>query len=247
MICKGFELQDGIVEALLVNTALVAAAVKLKALTIRGALIMGLMGFWIYIALGWRGYIIPIIFFVMGSLFTRLGYEEKRKRLLAQKGEGTRGIREVLANGAVPLILTVPIILVDSRLFTIGYVAAWATALCDTSSTELGGLWGKRSYLIKNLQRVPAGTEGAVSIEGTAAGFLTALILAAAACGLKLVSLKMVLPLGIAALFGSLFESYLAEIIPPTRRIKHEILNIANTSIGSGLALFWGVLLADPK
>lgn len=41
--------------------------------------------------------------------------------------------------------------------------------------------YGKTTYLSTNLQRVPRGTEGAVSLEGTAAGILAALLFAALA------------------------------------------------------------------
>lgn len=245
-ISSGSELQGSLWGAVFVNVLLFGLAIKAKALNLQGALVMGVMGFWIYLALGWKGYLIPVIFFALGSLFTHLGYEKKRNRQVAQKRGGVRGVREVMANGLVPLALTFPIILLDSRLFTLGYVGAWATALCDTSSTELGGLWGRRNLLIKNLRRVTPGTEGAISLEGTVAGFVVSSFLISAACGMKLVRLKMVLPLCLAALLGSLGESYLAEIMPPNFRIKHELLNLFNSSVGGGLALLWGILMANP-
>jgi uncharacterized protein (TIGR00297 family) len=252
-------LQGGIGEAFLLNGLLSVAANRARALTVRGAIAMGLMGSWIYVALGWRGYLVPVVFFALGSFFTKLGYEKKRSRHAAQKSEGVRGIREVLANGLVPLAFTIPIGLahakllahpglpVASRLFLLGYVAAWATALCDTSSTELGGLWGKRCFLLRNLQAVPPGTEGAVSIEGTVAGFLAAVALVSIAYVMGLVSVRMVLPSSAAALVGSLLESYLAESMSSAHRIRHELLNVFNTSVGSGLALLWAVLFATPR
>jgi len=236
--------QGNVAEAFLINAALSVVANRLKALSIPGALVMGLMGFWIYLALGWRCYLVPITFFALGSLFTRLGYAQKKIRRVAEKTGGLRGAREVLANGLVPLVLTLPIMLANAELFMLGYVAAWATALCDTSSTELGGLWGKRTFLVKNLQAVAPGTAGAISLEGTAAGFAAALLLVLAALALGLVTLAAVLPLGLAALAGGLAESLLHEVIRPRHRLRHEALNFANTFIGGGLALAWGWLTA---
>ncbi len=229
-----------------VNALFLGATVIVKSLNLQGAIVMGLMGSWIYLALGWRGYLIPFIFFALGSFFTHLGYEKKRSRQVAKRRGGMRGAREVLANGLVPFILTFPIIFVDSRLFMLGYIGAWATALCDTSSTELGGLWGRRNLLIKNLRRVNPGTEGAISLAGTVAGFVAASSLVLLAYCLRLVGSDVVLPLCFAALLGSLLESFLAEVISPNFRGKHELLNLFNTSIGSGLALLWGILMVKP-
>lgn len=63
------------------------------------------------------------------------------------------------------------------RELQMGFAASFASKLADTTSSEIGKAYGRTTYLITTLQRVPRGTEGAVSLEGTAAG-------AAAAAGL---------------------------------------------------------------
>ena len=59
-------------------------------------------------------------------------------------------------------------------------VLAWLPSL----SPSLPQAYGKTTYLITSLQLVPRGTEGAVSLEGTAAGLGAALLYAAVALGL---------------------------------------------------------------
>jgi uncharacterized protein (TIGR00297 family) len=59
-------------------------------------------------------------------------------------------------------------------LLQVGFVASFASKLADTSSSEIGKAYGQTTYLITTLQRVPRGTEGAVSLEGTAAGMVAA-------------------------------------------------------------------------
>lgn len=56
----------------------------------------------------------------------------------------------------------------------VGFAASFASKLADTTSSEIGKAYGQTTYLITNLQRVPRGTEGAVSLEGTAAGVAAA-------------------------------------------------------------------------
>ncbi len=234
-----------VIPSLIVNVSMSLIAVRARALTIRGAVVMGVIGFWIYRVLGWRGYLVPIVFFALGSLFTRIGYERKKEWGAAEKGGGTRGIREVLANALVPLVCTVPILVVDARIFTIGFVGACATALCDTSGTELGGLWGRRCILVRSLRPVPPGTPGAVSLEGTTGGFVAALLLALIAAGLDLVPVSLAIPIAAAALVASFLESLLAGVVSPAYAYRHEILNIFNTATGGALAVIFGMLLLD--
>lgn len=56
----------------------------------------------------------------------------------------------------------------------VGFAASFASKLADTTSSEIGKAYGQTTYLITTLQRVPRGTEGAVSLEGTAAGVVAA-------------------------------------------------------------------------
>jgi len=75
-------------------------------------------------------------------------------------------------------------------LLRIGCVASIASKLADTVSSEIGKAFGKATYLSTApwKGRVPPGTEGAVSAEGTGAGALAAIAVAAAASQLGLVA-----------------------------------------------------------
>jgi uncharacterized protein (TIGR00297 family) len=61
-----------------------------------------------------------------------------------------------------------------------------ATKLSDTFQSEVGKAYGKNCFLITTLQRVPRGTEGAVSVEGYAAGVGGSLIIAVYAVAVQL-------------------------------------------------------------
>lgn len=65
-----------------------------------------------------------------------------------------------------------------------GFVASFASKLADTTSSEIGKAYGRTTYLVTTLQRVPRGTEGAVSAEGTAAGVAAAAVVAGMAVAL---------------------------------------------------------------
>jgi len=66
----------------------------------------------------------------------------------------------------------------------VGFAASFASKLADTTSSEIGKAYGRTTYLVTTLQRVPRGTEGAVSAEGTAAGVAAAAVVAGMAVAL---------------------------------------------------------------
>lgn len=78
--------------------------------------------------------------------------------------------------------------------------------------------YGKTAYLVTTLKVVPRGTEGAVSLEGTAAGMAAAALFAGLAFALNLVSYtNTVLYLLIATCSDTLTRIYLHFVLPGWR------------------------------
>src|SRR5207253_3431555 len=66
----------------------------------------------------------------------------------------------------------------DGVRFWLAAAAALATATADTTASEVGQWIGRRTFLPLTLRRVPVGTEGAISIEGTLAGIVAGFVVA---------------------------------------------------------------------
>lgn len=49
-------------------------------------------------------------------------------------------------------------------------MASFCSKAADTVSSEIGKAYGSQAYLVSTFRRVPRGTEGAVSLEGSLAG-----------------------------------------------------------------------------
>jgi uncharacterized protein (TIGR00297 family) len=119
-----------------------------------------------------------------------------------------------------------------------------STKLADTFASEIGKAYGKTTFLITNFSRVAPGTEGAVSVEGTAAaavgGFLLSL------CGLRLGFLEgmpAVIVSTIAAFLATNVESVLGATLQDKEGlswITNEVINFLNTAIGAVLAIAGG-------
>jgi uncharacterized protein (TIGR00297 family) len=190
--------------------------------------------------LGLPGLAVMIAFFVIGTAATRMGYRVKAARGIAQEKGGARGWRNAWANGGVPAALAVlaAMTLEPLRgLFAVAYAAAVATAAADTSSSEVGKAYGRRTFLITTLRPVPPGTEGAVSLEGTLGGMLGGFVVAAVGAALGLYPWPRALVVGLAGLLGSLAESVVGTVAERRGWMGNDALNALNTAMGAGLAV----------
>jgi len=179
-------------------------------------------------------------FFLMGSAATRLGYLRKAERGIAQEQGGARGAAHALANCSVAAFLAFLAGSVSEPLrgaLWLGFAASLATAACDTLGSEIGPLGRRQPFLITRLRRVPAGTPGAVSLLGTAAGGLGALLVGVAAAVLGVIPARWLGIVPAAALFGTMLESFLGATLEPRGLVESETINFINTLAGALAAL----------
>ena len=239
-----FLAQDGLPLRLLlaaaVNAALAGAAYAARTVNRSGTVVGFLVGFVIYTFLDWRGYLILLTFFVIGSACTKLGYRKKEAAKLAQENKGRRGARHALANAGVATACALfAAVTPYSLLFTLAFVGAFATAAADTASSEIGQLIGRRTFLPTTFRSVPRGTEGAVSLEGTLAGILASAVIAALAAALGLLPWLAVLPILLAAFVGTMFESVVGAALERRQLLDNEALNFLNTLVGALVAVIF--------
>ncbi|MEB3269315.1 MAG: TIGR00297 family protein [Leptolyngbya sp.] len=232
--------------AALLNTLLLGVAwlAPKKLLTPAGYLHAWILGVLVWGCLGWRGYSVVMVYFLVGSSVTRIGMAQKEAAGIAEKRAGARGPENVWGSALVGAIcaLGVGVLSVTAPdraataipLLTLAYVASFSTKLSDTTASEVGKVYGKRTFLITTLQPVPPGTEGAVSLEGTLAGVVGSAVMAGVAWAMGLIS-----PLGIGVCLIAAFVATNAEsVIGATLQARwgwltNEMVNILNTAIGA--------------
>ena len=124
-------------------------------------------------------------------------------------------------------------------------VAAIATALADTLQTEIGMLLGRQPFLPTTFEPVPAGTPGAVSLEGTLAGLAASAFLSGVAILAGLIPWAAFPVVLIAAFAGTFLESYLGAC--PRRRewLGGAGLNFTATLTGALAAMILAGLFPD--
>ncbi len=228
------------VTGLVLNGGIAALAFFARTIDRPGALSAVVIGTAITAGLGLPALALMVVFFVIGSAATRLGYAQKAARGIAQERGGARGWRHAWANGGVPAFLALmagtsapPL----RDLLVLAYAAAVATAAADTCSSEVGKAFGRRTFLVTTLRPVPPGTEGAVSLEGTLGGLLGAVIVAATGALLGLSGWTAAALVALAGLLGSLAESVLGTVAERRGWLDNNLLNALNTAIGAVLVV----------
>jgi len=226
--------------AVVVNAALAGAAYAARTVDVSGVVAGFLVGFLIYAFYDWRGYLLLLAFFVIGSACTKFGYRKKVAAKLAQEKGGRRGARHALANAGVAtacaMLAGVAGVTDYRTLFGLAFAGAFATAAADTSSSEIGQLLGRRTFLLTTFRPVPRGTEGAVSLEGTLAGVVASLIVAVLGAALGLYPWLGVLAVVVAAFVGTTFESVVGAALEKRQLLDNEALNFLNTLVGALVA-----------
>jgi uncharacterized protein (TIGR00297 family) len=215
--------------------ALLAALAYALGMANRGGALGGLaLGIVIYICLGPHGFAVLALFAFGGTTLTRLGYRRKEQSGTAEAHGGRRGARNAFANCGVALLCALLAAVIPSGAFAAAFVGALGAAFADTAESEVGQLARRPPRLITTLRKVPAGTDGAVSLPGTLAGLAAAGLTALLGLALGLVAGPgaAVLVAG-AAFSGTVADSLLGALAP---RLGNELTNVSCTLVGAALA-----------
>lgn len=221
---------------------LVLGAGRLPLLTPPGWRHAALLGTVLWASLGWRGWLAVVLYLLLGSLVTRLGWRDKQARGLAEARSGRRGPENVWGSalvGALLALLTPLLPPAWQPALLLGFAASFSAKLADTFGSEIGKRWGRRALLITSLRAVPPGTEGAISLEGTAASLLGSGLMAALMAALGVIgggaALAAVAWIGLlATLVESLIGATWQHRCP---WLSNELVNGLQTLIAAALAL----------
>ena len=121
----------------------------------------------------------------------------------------------------------------------IGFAASFAAKLADTFGSEIGKRWGRTTVLITSFRRVPPGTEGAISLEGTLASALGSLLMSTVMFSLQLLpSWPVTVLVMLIGLVATLAESLFGALVQDRFDwMSNELVNALQTSLAAVLAI----------
>ena len=243
------------IEALVVNGVLISFAQRTPLLTTQGWIHAAALGTILWGSLGWRGWLAVVVYLVVGSLVTRIGFKNKQRRGLAEAREGRRGPENVWGSAAVGAGLALVLAaspedaILWRQVVLIGFSASFAAKLADTFGSEIGKRWGRTTLLITTLRPVAPGTDGAISLEGTMASAAGSVVMTFALWGLSSSQLPLI-PNAMAAgvvmvvgLLATLAESVMGAVVQNrVGWLSNELINALQTLLAAGLAMGWTAL-----
>lgn len=224
--------------AIVANGSVAIAGHAARTVSRSGALCGSIIGATIFLFAGWRGWLLLLAAFLAATLTSRIGLRRKTLLGIAEAHQGRRGAGNAIANTGIAAAAAATSAFTyahDAAL--LAFAAALTAGASDTIASEIGKAWGRRTWLMASMRRVPPGTSGALSLEGTAAGLVGALGLAAAAVALGLVPGNALFPIVVGATIGSLVESGLGATLEPVGILNNDALNFINTGLAAFVAL----------
>ncbi|MBL21104.1 MAG: hypothetical protein CMB42_04475 [Euryarchaeota archaeon] len=186
----------------------------------------------------WTWLILLLFFLISASVATRWKYDIKKESGFAEDNEGSRGWRNVLANGGAPAIAAIlHHTMGEPGWGAISFSCSVAVALSDTLASEIGVLDG-RTRSIVSLRVVPTGSNGGMSPTGMLGSALGSSLIAVTAIGLMpsiLPSDKIAYILIISAIgwLGCQVDSVLGETLENTGYLGKHSVNFLATSFGA--------------
>ena len=245
-----FNLTNSWMVGLILNSILLIFAfiAPKKLLTPLGYLNAWILGVIVWGALSWQGYAVVMFYFLVGSGVTKIGMAEKEAAGIAENRSGIRGPENVWGSALIATFCALGTLFFPHpwpELLILGYVASFSTKLSDTTASEVGKAYGKRTFLITTLKPVSPGTEGAISLEGTLAGIVASAVIAFIGFLVGLINIIGIFYCIIAAFIATNLESLIgATLQEKFAWMTNEVVNIINTFFGAvtAILLSWFIL-----
>lgn len=224
--------------ALAVNAIVSWLGYRARSVTRSGMLGGAFVGIVIYACGGGAAWLFLFVTFFVATAASKLGLQRKVLLGIAEERGGRRGAGNAFANCGVAAAAAVAAVWTPYRAESLlAFAAALTAGGSDTVASEIGKAWGRSTFLVTSLGRVKPGTPGAMSLEGTGAGIVAALGLAAVAAALGLIPSAAVLTIVVAATVGALVESALGATLEGPGILNNDMLNFINTAVAAAVAL----------
>ena len=185
------------------------ACIRMRLLTLGGAIAASLIGVWVMYFAG-AFWLIPLFVFLAGStLFGRLN---RTAATTDRKHGKPRDAIQVICNGGVfAAAASIP----DPQLAQMAMGASIAVSAADTWASEIGMAFRGRTIDITTGRNVPSGLSGGISLAGSAGALFASLLFAVLAVVLMDRSGLQMLPFMIAGMGGMLVDSLFGSKLQP--------------------------------
>ena len=225
-----------LVTAGMVTLCFAVIAWLIRGVTADGAVAGLLVTATLFVAGGAAMFEAVLLVFVLTYAATKLGRSRKQSFAIAERSAG-RDATQIFANVGIAALMAALARLASWRTpLLAGSIAALAEAACDTVSSETGKALSQTARLITSWQRVPAGTDGGISLPGTVLGALAAGLVGLEAALTGIMSARFAIIAVITATLGMLVDSVLGATLERRRWLTNNTVNLISTACSALLA-----------
>jgi uncharacterized protein (TIGR00297 family) len=219
----------------LVTVLFASIARFVQGVSLSGAVAGAIVCFVLYASAGPGAFILLALLFILTWGATRFGYQRKQKLGTAEKKEG-RTASQVLANVGTVAVCAAIYRWHGNIILLLMISATLAEAAADTVSSEIGQAFSQTTFLVTTGKKVPAGTNGGISLFGTLAGILAAMLISLAALFSGLLTWKWLLFSTGAAIAAMLIDSILGATIERRGLLNNDGVNFLSTLLAAAIA-----------
>jgi len=170
--------------------------------------------------------------FAVTWIATRFGQSRKQRLGIAERKEG-RTASQVLANTGMAAACAVCYSAWHAPLMLLGMAAALAVAAADTVSSECGQALSREARLITTFETVPAGTDGGITLVGTLAGAVAAVLVSLIGMWTGLLPQGWMWIAAGAGVLGLVVYSFLGAILERRGWIGNDSVNFVSTVVAA--------------
>jgi uncharacterized protein (TIGR00297 family) len=219
-----------LVPAGVVTLSFAVVAWQIRGVTLDGAVAGFLVTAILFVAGGPAMFGAVLLVFVLTYAATKLGRKRKQSLAIAERPVG-RDAAQIFANVGFAALMAGSAQLTSWHAPLIAAaVAALAEAACDTVSSETGKALSQTARLITSWQRVPAGTDGGISLPGTVLGAFAAGLVGLEAALTGIVSARFAVVAVAAAIVGMFADSMLGATLERRGWLTNNAVNLVSTA-----------------
>jgi uncharacterized protein (TIGR00297 family) len=171
--------------------------------------------------------LIFFMFFLIGTLATEYGKKKKHE---------VRTLKNVVSNGLASVIMAFL-----GNVYA--FVGSLSTAVGDTVSSEIGVLSKEKPRLIINFKKVKPGTDGGVTVLGTAAGLVASFVLSLTAYFILFPNPNTIIVGTLSGFFGNIVDSIIGALFERKGLCTNAGTNFIATLYGGVIAFWLGQIL----
>ncbi len=203
---------------IVVTPFIIALVLEKKVLTANGLILALILDAVVSLLLENFGLVLLITFLAGSVLVDKIKGIKKIEDSITKKCGPRDGI-QVIANGLIPMFMTLLFAGTSQPAFLFGYIASLSESLADTAASGMG-VFSNRVVDIFRMRQTKKGLSGGMSVIGTVSALVASFIIPMIAFAFGVINWFLVIIIALSAFVGTVFDSLLGSLLQVKYKCK---------------------------